>query len=151
MPQSLADVLLHIVFSTKNRVPFLKSRDIREHLDAYFVGTLDNLDCPSAITRSVEDHVHILCHLSRTMTIADLIKEIKTASSAWLKEQDARLHDFHWQAGYGAFSVSRSNVEQVKQYIANQEEHHRTRTFQEEFRLLLERHGIKYDERYVWD
>ena len=151
MPQSLADVVLHIVFSTKNRTPFLKSPELREHLNAYIVGTLENLGCPSVITRSVEDHIHILCHLSRTVSIAELIKEIKIASSAWLKEQDPRLADFHWQAGYGAFSVSRSNVEQVKHYIANQEEHHRTRTFQEEFRLLLERHGIQYDERYVWD
>ena len=151
MPQSLSDVLIHIVFSTKSRVPFLKAPDLRERLEAYVVGTLNNLNCPSIITRSVEDHIHIFCHLSRTIAIADLIKEIKTASSAWLKDQDQRLHDFHWQAGYGAFSVSRSNVEQVKQYIANQDEHHRTRTFQEEFRLLLERHGIKYDERYVWD
>jgi putative transposase len=151
MPQSLADVLIPIVFSTKNRVPFLKSPDVREHLDAYIVGILQNLGCPSVITRSVEDHIHILCHLSRTMALAQLVKEVKAASSAWLKEQGPRLHDFYWQAGYGAFSVSRLKVEPVKQYIANQEEHHRVRTFQEEFRLLLERHGIKFDERYVWD
>jgi len=151
MPQSLADVVVHIVFSTKNRAPLLKSPEVRERLHAYSVGTLKNLDCRSIITRSVEDHIHILCHLSRTMTIAQLIKEIKASSSAWLKEQDPCLHDFYWQAGYGAFSVSRSNVEKVKDYIADQEEHHRTRTFQEEFRLLLERHGIEYDERYVWD
>jgi putative transposase len=151
MSQSLADVVIHIVFSTKNRLPFLKSPELRQRLDAYIVGTLENLGCPSIITRSVEDHIHILCHLSRTMSIGQLIKEIKTSSSAWVKEQDPRLHDFYWQAGYGAFSVSRSNVEQVKHYISNQEEHHRTRTFQEEFRLLLERHGIKFDERYVWD
>jgi len=151
MPQSLADILIHIVFSTKNRVPFLKSPDLREHLNGYMVGALANLDCPSIITRSVEDHIHVLCHLSRTISVGQLVKEIKTSSSAWVKQQDPRLHDFYWQAGYGAFSVSRSNVEQVKQYIANQEEHHRTRTFQEEFRLLLQRHGIAYDERYVWD
>ncbi|HQU45839.1 MAG TPA: IS200/IS605 family transposase [Pirellulales bacterium] len=151
MPQSLSDVLIHIVFSTKNRAPFLKSPELRERLEAYIVGTLTNLDCHSIITGSVEDHIHILCHLSRTMTIAQLVKEIKASSSAWVKEQDRRLDDFYWQAGYGAFSVSRSNVEQVRQYIANQEEHHRTRTFQEEFRLLLKRHGIEYDERYVWD
>jgi REP element-mobilizing transposase RayT len=151
MPQSLADVVIHIVFSTKTRVPFLKLTVLRERLDAYIVGTLMNLDCPSIITRSVEDHIHILCHLSRTISIGQLIKEIKTSSSAWVKQQDPHLDDFYWQAGYGAFSVSRSNVEQVKQYIANQEEHHRTRTFQEEFRLLLQRHGIEYDERYVWD
>ena len=151
MPQSLADIVIHIVFSTKNRAPFLKSPDVRQHLDAYIVGTLKNLDCPSVITRSVEDHIHILCHLSRTMAVAQLVKEIKATSSAWLKDQGPGLHDFYWQAGYGAFSVSRSNVEQVIHYIANQEEHHRKRTFQEEFRLLLERHGIQFDERYVWD
>ena len=151
MPQSLADVLIHLVFSTKNRVPFLKLPDVREHLNAYMVGALEKLDCPSLITRSVEDHIHILCQLSRTMAIAQLIKEIKATSSAWLKEQGKGLADFYWQAGYGAFSVSHSNKDQVKEYIANQEEHHRTRTFQEEFRLLLQRHGIEFDERYVWD
>jgi putative transposase len=151
MPQSFADVLIHIVFSTKNRVPFLKSPDVREHLNAYMVGALENVGCPSLITRSVEDHIHILCQLSRTMSIAQLVKEIKATSSAWVKDQSPGLHDFYWQAGYGAFSVSHSNIEQVKEYIANQEEHHRTRSFQEEYRLLLQRHGIEFDERYVWD
>ncbi|HEV7225812.1 MAG TPA: IS200/IS605 family transposase [Pirellulales bacterium] len=151
MPQSLADVLIHVVFSTKNRVPFLKSPEVREQLNGYMVGAMDNLGCPSLITRSVEDHLHVLCQLSRTMSIAQLVKEIKATSSAWVKEQGRGLTDFYWQAGYGAFSVSHSNKEQVKEYIANQEEHHRTRTFQEEFRLLLARHGIKFDERYVWD
>jgi putative transposase len=151
MPQSLADVLIHLVFSTKNRVPFLKSPDLREHLNAYMVGALENLNCRSLITRSVEDQIHILCQLSRTMAIAELVKQIKRTSSVWLKDQGRDLGDFHWQSGYGAFSVSHSNKEQVKEYIANQEEHHRTRTFQEEYRLLLQRHGIEFDERYVWD
>ncbi len=151
MPQSLADVLIHLVFSTKNRVPFLKPPDLREHLDAYMVGALENRGCPSLITRSVEDHIHILCQLSRTTSIAELTKEVKTMSSMWLKGQHRDLGDFHWQAGYGAFSVSHSNKEQVKEYIADQEEHHRRRTFQEEYRLLLQRHGIEFDERYVWD
>lgn len=151
MPQSLADVLIHVVFSTKSRVPFLKSPDVREHLNAYMVGALDNLGCPSLITRSVEDHIHIFCQLSRTMSIAELVKEIKATSSAWVKDQAPGLADFYWQAGYGAFSVSHSNKEQVKEYIANQKEHHRTRTFQEEFRLFLQRHEIEFDERYVWD
>jgi putative transposase len=151
MPQSLADLLIHIVFSTKNRVPFLKSVDVREHLNAYVVGALENLECPSLITRSVEDHIHVLCQLSRTMSIAQLVKEIKTTSSVWLKGQGQDLRDFHWQAGYGAFSVSHSNKPQVMDHIANQEEHHRTRTFQEEYRLLLQRHDIQFDELYVWD
>ncbi|HJT34957.1 MAG TPA: transposase [Pirellulales bacterium] len=151
MPQSLSDVLLHVVFSTKNRVPFLKSPELREHLNGFMVGTLKKIECPSLITRCVDDHIHTLCQLSRTMSVADLVKQMKVTSSAWVKEQDPRLADFYWQAGYGAFSVSHSNRDQVKLYIANQEEHHRTRTYQEEFRLLLERHGIEYDERYVWD
>ncbi len=85
------------------------------------------------------------------MAIAELVKEIKTTSSVWLKDQGRDLGNFRWQAGYGAFSVSHSNKDQVKEYIANQEEHHRTRTFQDEYRLLLQRHGIEFDERYVWD
>ncbi|HEY3967663.1 MAG TPA: transposase [Planctomycetaceae bacterium] len=151
MPQSLANVLLHIVFSTKNRAPFLKSKDLRESLNAYMVGTLQNIECPSLITRSVEDRLHCLCHLSRKLSIAQLIEEMKTESSIWVKKQSPSLQDFYWQSGYGAFSVSQSNVEQVKVYIANQEEHHRKITFQDEFRALLRRHKIEFDERYVWD
>jgi REP element-mobilizing transposase RayT len=95
--------------------------------------------------------VHILCNLHRTISISKLVEELKTSSSARIKEEGELLRDFHWQNGYGAFSVSQSNVEEVRHYIENQEEHHRRRTFQEEFRLLLERHGIEFDERYVWD
>ena len=151
MPQSLAKVVLHITFSTKHRKPFLRSAELRGALDGYVVGTLRNLKCPSIITRSVEDHIHILCNLSRTITIAKLLEEVKSSSSEWVKKQEQEPADFYWQNGYGAFSVSESNIERVKQYIANQEEHHRKMSFQEEFRLLLERHGIEYDERYVWD
>ena len=151
MPQSLAKVVLHITFSTKHRKPFLRSAALRGALDAYVVGTLRNLKCPSIITRSVEDHIHILCNLSRTISIAKLLEEVKSSSSEWVKEQDGGPADFYWQNGYGVFSVSESNVGQVKLYIANQEEHHRKMTFQDEFRLLLKRHGIEYDERYVWD
>lgn len=151
MPQSLSDVLIHVVYCTKNRVPYLKSPDLREHLNGFIVGTLKEIGCASLITRSVEDHVHTLCQLSRTMSIAELVKQMKVTSSGWIKEQDPRLAEFYWQAGYGAFSVSHSNRDQVKHYIGHQEEHHQTRTYQDEFRLLLERHGIEYDERYVWD
>jgi putative transposase len=112
MPQSLADVLIHLVFSTKGRAPFLKTAEVREQLNAYLVGALKDLGCPSLITRSVEDHVHILCQLSRTIAIAQLVKEVKSNSSVWLKDQGPGLRDFHWQAGYGAFSVSHSNKEQ---------------------------------------
>ncbi len=151
MPQSLANVLLHVVFSTKNRAPFLQSPTIREQMNAYMVGTLAAIECPSLIVRTVEDHLHCLCQLSRTKSIAKLVEEMKVESSSWAKEQGAALRYFHWQAGYGAFSVSQSNAPQVKVYIANQEQHHRKVTYQDEFRLLLKRHEIEFDERYVWD
>jgi REP element-mobilizing transposase RayT len=149
MPQSLANVLLHVVFSTKNRTPFLKTPELKGTMTGYLVGTLQNIDCPSLIVGVVEDHVHILCNLSRTITIAKLVEELKTSSSVRIKEEAAR--DFYWQNGYGAFSVSQSNVSAVKAYIENQEEHHRQVTFQEEYRRFLERHGLHWDERYVWD
>lgn len=151
MPQSLANVLLHVVFSTKHRAPFLKTPEIRHELNGYMVGTLRNIECPSLIVNCVEDHLHCLCQLSRTMSIAKLIEEMKTSSSIWVKEADSSIKGFYWQAGYGAFSVSQSNVEKVKAYIANQEDHHRKVSFQDEFRTLLRKHGIQWDEQYVWD
>src|SRR5262249_12259239 len=151
MPQSLANVLLHIVFSTKNRAPFLQDPGIREEMNGYMVGTLMAIECPSLIVRTVDDHLHCLCQLSRTMSIAKLVEEMKVESSSWAKKQAQALRDFHWQAGYGAFSVSQSNVGQVRTYIANQDEHHRKMTYQDELRILLKRHEIEFDERYVWD
>lgn len=151
MPQSLSNVLLHVVFSTKHRRPFLCRPELRDVMTGYLVGTLRNLQCPSVVTTVVDDHVHILCNLHRTITIAQLVEKIKTSSSARIKEEHSSLDRFHWQSGDGAFSVSQSNVGPVVKYIQNQEQHHRTRTFQEEFRLLLDRHGIEYDESYVWD
>lgn len=151
MPQSLANVVLHIVFSTKHRKPFLQSAELKGTMTAYLVGTLQNLDCPSIIVGVVEDHVHILCNLSRTITIAKLVGELKSSSSERIKQEGPSVADFYWQSGYGAFSVSQSNIPQVKAYIANQEEHHRKMTFQEEFRILCERHGLTIDEQYVWE
>lgn len=151
MPQSLADVLVHIVFSSKNRTPYLNTPETRGIMTGYLVGTLANLDCPSLQVGVVADHVHLLCRLSRTITVAKLVEQLKTSSSKRIKQETNVAGDFHWQAGYGAFSVSRSNAESVIEYVANQEEHHRRRTFQEEFRLLLERHGLEWDERHAWD
>jgi REP element-mobilizing transposase RayT len=151
MPQSLANVLLHVVFSTKNRAPFLKSHELREELQGYMVGTLSEIECPSLIVRTVEDHLHCLLNLSRTMSIAKLVETMKVESSACVKRQAPHLAEFYWQAGYGAFSVSQSNAGQVKVYIANQEEHHRRISYQDELRALLRRHEIEFDERYVWD
>lgn len=151
MPQSLSNVLIHLVFSTKNRHPYLRSPELRGVIAGYMVGILRNIQCPSLIIGAVEDHVHILCILHRTVTIAQLVEEVKTSSSVRIEEEGPALRDFHWQNGYGAFSVSQSNVPQVRTCVADQEEHHRKRTFQEELRLLLARHGIEYDERCVWD
>ena len=151
MPQSLANVLLHVVFSTKHREPFLATRELREAMEGYIVGALRNQRCPSLIVGAMPDHIHILCQLSRTITIAKLLEEVKADSSAWTKTLDPSLRPFYWQNGYGAFSVSQSNVDAVRGYIANQEEHHRRHSFQDEYRRLLEKHGIAYDERYVWD
>lgn len=151
MPQSLARVILHVVFSTKNRVPFLKDSELRPRLYAYMAGVLQNIGCEPILIGGVEDHVHILCNLARTITIAGLVEEAKTTSSKWMKEQGASGRDFFWQGGYGSFSVSQSNVDQVRTYVASQEEHHRKVTFQDEFRVLCRKHGIEIDERYVWD
>ena len=151
MPQSLANVLIHLVFSTRHRRPFLRRPEHRDVMTGYLIGTLQNVRCPPVITNVLEDHVHILCNLHRTVAVAQLVEDLKTSSSARIKEEHRALAGFHWQGGYGAFSVSQSRVETVKAYIHNQEERHRTKTFQEEFRLLLERHGIEYDERYVWE
>jgi REP element-mobilizing transposase RayT len=151
MPQSLARVVLHVVFSTKNRIPFLKDADLRSRSHAYLAGVLQNVHCEPILVNGAEDHVHILCNLSRTTTIADLVEEAKKNSSKWIKEQGPSCRDFFWQAGYGAFSVSQSNIEKVRDYVGNQAEHHRKVSFQDEFRMLCSKHGIEIDERYVWD
>ena len=151
MPQSLAKVLLHIVYSTKNRTPWLKDASIRGELFAYQATVFKGLECPALLINGVEDHIHVLCLLSRKLAIMDLIEESKTSTSKWIKTKGPDYRDFYWQSGYGVYSVSESNVEEVKRYIANQEEHHKKMSFQDEFRRFCERHGIPYDERYVWD
>ncbi|HVK15499.1 MAG TPA: IS200/IS605 family transposase [Fimbriiglobus sp.] len=148
MPQSLARVLVHLVFSTKNREPFIAA-DRRDRTFAYLAGTLNDIDCPVVIVGGMSDHVHLLFVLARTLSLSKAVEEVKKESSKWAK---ANVHPgFYWQNGYGAFSVSPSNAEQVTAYIANQEDHHRASTFQDEFRELLRRHGVEWDERYVWD
>jgi putative transposase len=123
--------------------------DIRPALHAYLTGTLTNLHCPSLQTGGTADHVRSLFSLARTRTIAEVVEEVKKGSSRWMKGEGVLR--FAWQAGYGAFSVSESRAEVVIRYIARQGQHHRRVTIQEEFRLFLARHGVVYDERYVWD
>jgi len=149
MPQSLSKVLVHLIFSTKRREPFIQP-EIRPRLHAYLVGILDNLKSPSLQTGGVADHVHVLCVLGRTISQADLLEEVKKSSSKWMKAEGG-VPGFSWQAGYGAFSVGESQSDTVIRYIQKQEEHHRKVTFQEEFRKFLEKYNVAYDERYVWD
>ena len=151
MAQSLAKILVHIVFSTKERRPFLRDKSLREELHRYLGGILANLDCQPIIVGGVQDHVHLLCALSRTHTPAEIVKELKRGSSLWLKTQSSELWDFAWQNGYGMFSIGFSQIESVRAYIARQDEHHRKVSFQDEFRRLLKRYAIEFDERYVWD
>lgn len=124
---------------------------ISDELHPYLSVVLNDHDCPSLQVGGVEDHVHLLFGLSRTTTIAQIVEAIKTSSSKWVKTKDERYGDFHWQAGYGAFSVSSSQVSRVIRYIQNQPDHHRRFSFQDEFRRILQRHQVEFDEWYVWD
>ena len=151
MSQSLANVIVHLVFSTKDRRPFLNDRDIREQLYAELGGTSKTLSCPPIITGGVEDHIHLLARQSRTITLSDWVKELKRVTSIRIKEMGLEYSTFSWQSGYGAFSVSQSQMDKVVNYIRQQEAHHKQKDFKTEFRELLERHEIEYDERYVWD
>jgi REP element-mobilizing transposase RayT len=139
------------VFSTKDRKPFLKDKKVRGELHGYMHGVLEKLKCPSLEINSVEDHIHILCVLSRKIALMKLIEEIKTSTSRWIKSKGTAYRGFYWQSGYGVFSVSESKAPEVKRYIRQQEEHHRRLTFQEEYRRICAKHGIAIDERYVWD
>ncbi len=150
MAQSLARLLGHIVFSTRNREPVLPDA-IRDDLHAYIGGIVHNRHGVLLKAGSVADHIHLLIALPRTCTPADLVQDIKTGSSKWLKTQGERYADFHWQGGYGIFSISPSHRQALEHYIGRQADHHRAATFQEEYRRLLRQYGVEYDERYVWD
>lgn len=151
MPQSLANVVVHLVFSTKDRRAWLEDRHLRERLHAELGGISKSLDCPTLIVGGVEDHVHLLARLSRTISVSDWVKELKRVSSMWMKEQGPQFQAFSWQAGYGAFSVSQSNISQVTEYIQHQDEHHKKWDYKTEFLELLKRHNVEFDERYLWD
>jgi len=148
MPQSLAKVYVHIVFSTKNGKNLIHQQ-IAKDLHAYVIGTMSKLGSFTNEIYANSDHIHILSTLSRTITIAELISKLKTSSSKWLKLKG--ITDFAWQDGYGIFSVSASKVETVRKYILNQPEHHKMITFKDELRQFFKEYEIEYDERYVWD
>jgi len=151
MPQSLANVLVHVVFSTKGRQPLLAHPPLRLALHRYLAMVSSELGCPAITVGGVEDHVHVLARQGRTVTIAGWVRELKRVSSVWLKEQPRGLSGFLWQGGYGAFSVSQSQSAAVERYIARQEARHLRLTFEEELRALLARNQIAYDDRYLWE
>ena len=151
MSQSLAKIIVHTVFSTKDRRPFLRDKDVRDELFRYLGGILMNHECQPLTVGGVEDHVHVLSTLARTCDAATMVKELKRSSSLWLKTKSTDLPDFAWQNGYGIFSIGNSQIDDARRYIARQEEHHRQISFQDEYREFLKRYAIAYDERYVWD
>lgn len=150
MPQSLSQVLIHLVYSTKGRTNWLHE-DVQPRLHAYLSRVLANGGHVPIIVGGHTDHVHMFFGISRTVTIAKVVESTKVSSSKWLKEEFPAMHEFGWQLGYGAFSVSPSDQKAVVAYIARQKEHHGDVSFEDEFRCLLEEFGVRYDERYVWD
>jgi putative transposase len=150
MGQSLVKNYVHIVFSTKYRQPLIRS-PYEEELHSYLGGICKNLECAPIIVGGYTDHIHILCRLSQKITLMKLVEEVKSHSSKWIKTKHESLRNFYWQNGYGAFSVNPAEVERVVSYIANQHAHHGKKTFQQEYRSLLRKYEMEYDERYVWD
>lgn len=150
MPQSLSKVYVHITFSTKNRENLI-DEVIQKRLFEYLGGVCKGLECNPIKVGGYRNHIHILCILSRKVTQSKLLEEIKKQSSMWIKSIDHNYSGFYWQNGYGIFSVNPSDIGAVKKYIMNQEEHHRKRSFQDEFRAILKKYDVDYDERYVWD
>ncbi len=150
MSQSLSKMYVHIIFSTKHRERSLIP-SIQSELHRYIGGICSNLECTPIEINSHLDHIHILGILSKKIAVMNLVKEIKTGSSIWIKNKGFGFANFHWQDGYGTFSVSPNQVDIIKNYIINQPEHHKKKTFQDEYREFLKEYNIEFDERYVWD
>ena len=150
MPQSLVKMLTHVVFSTKDRVDLI-SPEIEDKLFGYISGIIKNNDSRLIIANGTPNHVHLLLSLGKTISLSSLVGEIKRGSSSWMKTQDSKFAKFYWQNGYGAFSVAQSQVEDVMRYIRSQKEHHKTKDFKTEYRVILDKYEIEYDEKYLWD
>ena len=150
MPQSLVKNYLHITFSTKNRSPFIDN-EVKDELFNYLGGICKNMECNPVQVGGVEDHIHILCLLSRKIALMKLIEELKSHSSKWIKTKGSKYQKFYWQKGYGSFSVNPSEIETVVNYIQNQNEHHKKKTYKDEYLAFLKKYHVEYDERYVWD
>ncbi len=151
MSQSLSMVYIHAVFSTKNRIGYLKDGNLRDAVWRFLANTSAELECPALEIGGTADHVHVLFRMDREITQSKWVKELKRTSSLWVKAKARTLYYFHWQAGYALFSVSPSQLDTVRKYIQNQETHHAKRDFKTELRALLRKHGLEWDERYVWE
>lgn len=150
MSPTLVRNYVHIIFSTKNREPFIKPV-IQSELYAYLGEICRNNNCQPIKIGGYSDHIHILCLLSKKIPLYKLVEELKTHSSRWIKTKDIYLKDFYWQAGYGAFSVNPTDVEVARNYIESQKEIHLTKTFREEYMAFLGKYRIDYDERSIWE
>ncbi|RCS44619.1 IS200/IS605 family transposase [Bremerella cremea] len=150
MPQSFAGVYVHLIFSTKKRQRWIDAA-WAPRLQEYLGGILRERKCELLAAGGVEDHIHLLISLSREITLAALVRDVKSISSHWVHQCIAESQEFAWQQGYSVFSVSQSALDDVKRYIAQQAEHHRQRSFRDELLMFLEKHGIPFDERYMWD
>jgi REP-associated tyrosine transposase len=150
MPQSLTKLYAHLIFSTKNRQPFI-DEEIRPRVHGYLATIIRNLDSLWVVVGGVADHVHILFDMGKLHAPVEFVEQVKRESSKFVKTLDSKYKDFYWQRGYGMFSVGPANRGEAEEYVRDQENHHRTKTFQEEFRAFLQRYEIEYDEKYVWD
>jgi putative transposase len=150
MAQSLSRILIPIIFSTKDRFPFLVDSELRKRMHAYIARVFYEHESPAIEVGGNEDHVHIFCLLSRNYSVCEIIRKAKANSTTWMKTQGGKCLKFSWQAGYGAFSIDPQQIDSVQNYIQCQEEHHRRRTFQEEYLEILHQYKMEYDERYLW-
>ncbi|HEY5393355.1 MAG TPA: IS200/IS605 family transposase [Hanamia sp.] len=150
MSQSLYQIYVHLIFSTKYREPIIDEA-IENELHSYLAGTCKALECQPIKVGGYYDHIHILCKLSKKIALMQLLEDVKKSSSKWIKSVNEKYAHFYWQSGYAAFSVSPKDVDKVINYIAHQKEHHQKQSFQDECRLFFKKYKIDYDERYVWD
>ena len=150
MPQSLVKNYVDITFSTKNRLPLIND-SIKEDLFKYLGGTCNELESQSIIVGGTNDHIHLLVNLSRKIVLMTLIEKLKTHSSQWIKTKGSNHKNFYWQHGYGCFSMTPGQINSVREYIQNQEIHHRKWTFQDEYRAFLKKYNVDFNEKFVWD
>jgi REP element-mobilizing transposase RayT len=149
MANTYTSLHYHLIFSTKNRQPWIR-QEIEQRIWEYLGGIARQNDMKAIQIGGIDDHVHLVIGIRATLAVSKALQLLKGGSSKWIHETFPDLAQFQWQDGYGAFTVSKSQLPDVIHYVAQQREHHKTRTFQDEYRAFLQKHGIEYDERYVW-